>query len=600
MPEGGAVEERQGSLFLAQHASVDFGAFVNVFFEWHWLRYTGCVADVLELLVEGVGEVSVTRVFRNGRAEEVAGQRLQSGRTLIALPSSRSPGTLSFAVSTQDAKGLTIKSAIWSTHAPPRQTILVDIAICTFNKLDMLRPSLDALCSVGLATAGIGRAIVVDQGSDKLMADEALGIAARNAMASGRLLIIEQANLGGSGGFTRGIMEALREEGASACTHVLLMDDDILFEPRLLSRLVAFLSRLPEDAVVGGSMVDMMRPHHMFAYSERFNCQTAHCERLYPNSLDLRERSQLTEFEKAPDGNYNGWFICCFPRSAFDKHGLPLPVFVRSDDCEFGLRLCSRGFPLVHMPALFVWHEPFWLKRRAWIEVYTLRNHLIVANVSSQRYRWFLAIKRLGEFWYYVGTYQYGMAYACCMAIESYLEGPDSIFRRTLYWHEKILSQISQFEEKLRSSVSVPRSGLCPQRGARPRSPFHPMLPNFVRWLLNVAWNLWGRQKSCLSVMEAQQAVPQDQLSWHSFHQFPVVLSDVADGRTSLVLIHDAAVARRLTARMLKVTVKLLWSGARRRREYRRAVETYGSKSFWESTFASLQTAEPLSRSSPS
>ncbi len=584
-----SVEEHGEELFIAGHCSVDFNAFVNVFFEWHWLRHTGSTADTLDLVVEGVGKVKVIRTLRNGDVEQVAVQRVETGRTRIALPPSfRSPGTLSFVIDACIEEGLTIKGAVWSTRTPPRRIPLIDVAICTFNKLDMLRPSLEVLCRVGLKTPGIGRVIVVDQGSEKVMGDSCLGAAATDAVASGRLVVIEQQNLGGAGGFTRGIVEALRGGGSSRCTHVLLMDDDVLFEPRLLSRLVAFLSRILADAVVGGSMVDMMRPHHMFAYSERFNCETGHCERLYPNSLDLRDNRQFTKFEKAASGNYNGWFICCFPRSAFDLHGLPLPMFVRSDDCEFGLRLSNRGFPLVHMPALFVWHEPFWLKQRAWIEVYTLRNHLIVANVASQRYHRSLAVKRLGEFWYYIGTYQYGLAYACCMAIESYLEGPDSVFRRTAYWHERITSEVSAFEKTLVSNSALAALPLSLDHDARPRSAFHPLTPYFIRWPLNVVWNLWGRVDPHREDMEVRQTIPQEKLSWHLVYGFQVVRAVTADGQMSTVLSHDAAVARRLTFRMLKVTARLLWYGARRRKEYRNAVETYGSKSFWDDVFAPL------------
>ena len=583
------VVEREDGLFLDKFCWVDFNAFVNVFFEWHWLRCTGSSADALELEVEGAGEVHVTRTLRDGRSERIATQRVETGRSVIAIPPpSLSPGTLSFAAGTRDDAGLIIKNAVWSTSMPPRQNVVVDIVICTFNKLAMLRPSLDALCRSGLPTPGIGRIIVVDQGTDRLTADCTLGEATRNAIASERLLIIEQPNLGGAGGFTRGIVESVSEEGFADCTHVLLMDDDVLFEPRLLPRLVAFLSRLPKEAVVGGSMLDMMRPHHMFAYAERFNVRTGHCEQLEPSGLDLHKSQDILRLEDASTGNYNGWFICCFPRSVFEKHGFPLPMFVRSDDCEFGLRLTNRGVPLIHMPALFVWHEPFWLKRRAWIEVYTLRNHLIVANTACDRYNWLLAIRRLGEFWYYISTYQYNIAFACCLAIENYLEGPEAIFGNTIDQHKKIDTRMSVFEDELRRSHAVVRSSLCPRRGAVSRSRCHSMLPQVVGWLSNIAWNLWGRSVRSSVYVEADQAVPQDRLYWRAFHKFPVVLIDVADGHSSVALFHEPAIARRLTVRMLKVIGRLLWSGSRRRVEYREAVRTFGSKAHWQDTFAAL------------
>ena len=582
--------EREDGLFLDESCWIDFNAFVNVFFEWHWMRCIGSTADALEIEVEGSGEIHVTRTLRDGHAERVVTQQIETGRTTVTIPPpADTPGTLSFAVGTRDKAGFTIKEAVWSTRTPERRIVVVDVVICTFNKLAMLLPSLEALCREGLATPGIGCIIVVDQGTDRLRAS-ALGQATAEALASGRLVVIEQPNLGGAGGFTRGIVTAISDDhgGSPACTHVLLMDDDVMFEPRLLHRLVAFLGRLPENAVVGGSMLDMMRPYYMFAYAERFNVNTAHCERLEPSGLDLRKSDDVLKLEDAPNGNYNGWFLCCFPRTAFERHGLPLPMFVRSDDCEFGLRLTNLGFPLIHMPALFVWHEPFWLKRRAWIEVYTLRNHLIVANTAATRYSWLLAIRRLGEFWYYVSTYQYGIAFACYMAVESYLQGPDAVFNNTIDQHNSIMQRMAAFEAGLPQSQPVPRSSVCPRRGGQPASRLHLLLPGVLSWLANVVWNLLGRSVRPEGPVAADQAVPQDRLYWGSFHRFPVVLVDASDGVSSIALFHDAAVARRLTRCMLKVVGCLLWRGSQRRDEYREAVSSYGTKMFWQKTFAGL------------
>lgn len=63
-------------------------------------------------------------------------------------------------------------------------------------------------------------------------------------------------NCGGSGGFTRGIIEALRRK--EAFSHVLLMDDDILLESNVLIKTIRFLQIVrPEhaDLAIGGSML---------------------------------------------------------------------------------------------------------------------------------------------------------------------------------------------------------------------------------------------------------------------------------------------------------------------------------------------------------
>lgn len=62
--------------------------------------------------------------------------------------------------------------------------------------------------------------------------------------------------MGGSGGFTRGIIEALRRK--EEFSHVLLMDDDILLESNVLVKTVRFLQIVRsehQDLAIGGSML---------------------------------------------------------------------------------------------------------------------------------------------------------------------------------------------------------------------------------------------------------------------------------------------------------------------------------------------------------
>ncbi len=58
-------------------------------------------------------------------------------------------------------------------------------------------------------------------------------------LLNGKLRVINQSNLGGSGGFARGMFEAV-ENGSD---YVLLMDDDIVVEPESIIRLLTFADR---------------------------------------------------------------------------------------------------------------------------------------------------------------------------------------------------------------------------------------------------------------------------------------------------------------------------------------------------------------------
>lgn len=568
-------------LYLPGGCILDFDTLVNAFFEWHWVRLTSTTATVLVLDVVGEAEVHVYRTPQTGRRKRIATHSLQTGvHSLTLPPSSGASGRLSFVIAAR-AAGLTLRSGSWSTATPPRHSALLNVAICTFNKKDCLAPLLEGLAATIATMEAFGRVFVVDQGTERFAAEPDHGPATSRAIASGQIEVVEQENFGGSGGFTRGIIESLRRRpDSAACTHVLLMDDDVQFEPRLLEKLVHFLERCPADMVVGGSMMDMYRPEHLFAYSETFNAARAHVERQQPYDMDMLDPRSLGRFQEAATGNYNGWFVCCFPRVAFEQHGLPMPFFIRSDDCEFGMRLTRAGLPLAHMPGLFVWHEPFWNKPRAWIEYYSYRNHLIAADLASKKTGPFRAFRQLAEFWHYIGTYQYDTALAVCLVTEHYCKGPDWVFGPAGTRHAAVLREFKTFAEN-KPDGHVTRTPLCPVHGDKPRSRLQRWLPLWVAFLFNIHWNLFGRDHSLGHCSAALQAVPTSDLWWGPCHKFPVVIRDTPDSEVFTVLRHDPQVARKLTSRMLRAAFCHLKGVRSIAAAYRSSLPLYSSFEAW-------------------
>ena len=76
-------------------------------------------------------------------------------------------------------------------------------------------------------------------------------------------MYLRQPNLGGSGGFTRGIYEISRT-GQRA--NVILMDDDILCEPESLLRLNVFANLSATPSIIGAQML-MLTQHPPAAHS---------------------------------------------------------------------------------------------------------------------------------------------------------------------------------------------------------------------------------------------------------------------------------------------------------------------------------------------
>ena len=71
---------------------------------------------------------------------------------------------------------------------------------------------------------------------------------------------------------------------------------------------------------------------------------------------------------------FNAWWYCCFPMDVVSEENLPLPIFIRGDDLEYGLRNMKH---LILMNGICVWHEPFENKYSSFLEYYIIRNRLV-------------------------------------------------------------------------------------------------------------------------------------------------------------------------------------------------------------------------------
>ncbi len=104
---------------------------------------------------------------------------------------------------------------------------------------------------------------MVDQGTQKVSDEEGFDEVA--AELGSQLRIIEQPNLGGSGGFSRGMYEIVT---ADRSDYVLLLDDDINLETDSIERLTTFadLCRIP--TMVGGHMFDLYNRSVLHTFGE--------------------------------------------------------------------------------------------------------------------------------------------------------------------------------------------------------------------------------------------------------------------------------------------------------------------------------------------
>ena len=131
------------------------------------------------------------------------------------------------------------------------------------------------------------------------------------------------------------------------------MDDDILLEPDSVLRAVAFSRFAREPMLVGGQMLSLQDRSQLSTMGEvvdrrRFLWRNApHTE---PHH-DLAERPlrQTAWLHRRVDVDYNAWWMCLIPRAVAEELGLPLPLFIKWDDAEYGLR-AGRGYRTATVP----------------------------------------------------------------------------------------------------------------------------------------------------------------------------------------------------------------------------------------------------------
>ncbi|MHB1424480.1 MAG: glycosyltransferase, partial [Gemmataceae bacterium] len=418
-------QQGRGAVVLPRGAVLRTDTWFNAFFESYWREYTHLSRLAFQLRVSGEGTVrlyhrSSERDQRLLREIAFSGQDRELQVELEEPPPSGRFGMLFFEIEAHSSQ-VVMHQAEWSAREEAARPLRLVAGFCTFNRASQLIRNVATLLHDPDVAELLEGIVVVDQGREKVR--DHRGFAALARAATGRLHLVEQDNRGGAGGFTRCLLEA---QSMDSATHVLLMDDDIILEPEAVLRAAAFLSLARGDLAIGGHMLDRRRPRQLVETGSRYLPEQVRIDE--PSRRRLDRSGDLTPFLKPRPRHYNGWWFCAFPLSVLERTGLPLPLFLRGDDLEFGCRLLRHGVPTVALPGVAVWHEPFERKGRGCHSFLELRNYLIVGalhfptvGAATVARRFFSRV--LDE----LLAYDYYEAWLLCEAAAAYLHGPESL-----------------------------------------------------------------------------------------------------------------------------------------------------------------------------
>jgi len=371
-----------GELFVEAGNQLDFCTYFNSFCIEKWKKYTNVDTVCLNLYLSGHVEVELVQLLEEASQaviRKMKCQEIHSGKQeLVTLVyPKKASGIISFRIKGLQGGGF-FHGGAYAAARPDidKKEMSLALCICTYHREHYILNTLRMLSQKILnnpASMLYGKisVYVVDNGQT-LASDMGKGIH-----------VFPQPNQGGSGGFSRAVLEALQEEKNR---YMILMDDDIQFTVHCLERTWSFLRRLrPEyaESLLGGAMLRDDLPWMQHAAGENDTLKGIVCKN---RNLDLRLRKNLLRNEKEEPVNYLGWWYCAVPRVIFENKGLSMPFFMQYDDIEFGLR-CA-GNTKITLNGICVWHKPFEEKRSAVKDYYMFRNRAITHAIHFNNFRW--------------------------------------------------------------------------------------------------------------------------------------------------------------------------------------------------------------------
>jgi galactofuranosylgalactofuranosylrhamnosyl-N-acetylglucosaminyl-diphospho-decaprenol beta-1,5/1,6-galactofuranosyltransferase len=365
---------------------LSFGTYFNAFPASYWRRWTS-VRDIrLMVQTTGTGTVTVYKSNARGTLQRVDGQHVDGSTTSffdLSLKPFGDGGWYWFDLASSSGE-LILESAEWQGLGQVARQGQVTLEITTMNKPDFCLNNARILAENPDALTNVKEILIVDQGTQKV--EEQEGFAKVRDALGGKLRVINQANLGGSGGFARGMYEAV-DNGSD---YVLLLDDDIVVEPESIVRLLAFADRCRKPTIVGGHMFDLYSRSVLHTFGEvvdpfRIVPAAPHADMEVRHDFSVANLRQTAWLHRRVDVDYNGWWMCLIPTQVIKEIGLALPLFIKWDDAEYGLRAREAGFATVSFPGAAVWHVS-WLDKDdlvGWQAYFHERNRLITTLIHS-------------------------------------------------------------------------------------------------------------------------------------------------------------------------------------------------------------------------
>lgn len=616
---------------------VSFETYFSAFPASYWRRWTNLDNVVLRLELSGTARVDIYRskidgariavtgevvgdlgAAAEGAEAKVDGKDVHVCEIPVPLTQFEDGGWIWFDLTCET--DVVIHSAGWySDIEAPSQTHpdgteypapegRVTIGIPTFNRPTDAVAALEALSSDPEVDAIIDAVLMPDQGT-KHPADEP-GFDAVAEHFGDRLRIFPQGNLGGSGGYSRIMYEALGgpdsdSKRATDSPFILYMDDDIAIEPDSILRAVAVGRFAKSPMLVGGQMLNLQERSHLHSMGEvigRHDFMWTSAPHVHYDhdfyAHPLRDRGEhgtnatgevvdSKDLHRRIDVEFNGWWMCLIPRVAAETIGQPLPLFIKWDDAEYGLRAGRAGFPTATWPGVAIWHMAWSDKDDAidWQAYFHLRNRLIVAALQHEGDAAGIVRSMRKATFKHLLCLEYSTVAIQNEAMKDFLAGPEHLFDIL----ESSLPRINALRKSFPDAVVLPSAGDLPKPSGIPGVPTKDVGGRLGK-LKKVGWLAKGLLHSVRPENSEHHDVPQANLAplearWFSLSRLDGATVTTADGRGVVYRQRDRDKAKALLEESWELQKQVEERFEQMQARYRAAYDHLTSRKAWANVF---------------
>jgi galactofuranosylgalactofuranosylrhamnosyl-N-acetylglucosaminyl-diphospho-decaprenol beta-1,5/1,6-galactofuranosyltransferase len=587
------------SAVISAGRRVSFATYFNAFPASYWRRWTTVSEVTLRIRLAGESKVILYRSSARGHSHPIETIHVESddSETIerrLPLTPFIDGGWYWFDI-VAGPRGTTLIEADWLALTDPAPAGRVSIGITAFGAPDDLVQKLRVLGEATEIHPLLDTVYVIDQGARRVSDYPGFEDAAKRL--AGRVQVIEQGNIGGSGGFSRAMDETVQ---AGQSDYVLLSDDDVEIDPEGILRAATFADLARKPTIVGGQMFSRYERSVLHAFAEAVgpyrwwwgnapNTKSRH-------DFGRRNLRNTPWLHRRADGDYNGWWMCLIPTRVIKELGLAIPIFIKWDDAEYGVRARDRGIATVSLPGVACWQAPWTDKNDAldWNAYYHLRNRIVAALLHSpEPHGGQLIPESLERQLQALLSMQYSTVALRALAIEDVLRGPAHL-------HAEIGTKLAQLREfRLQYADAQGEADLDsfpPPRRRAPEAVKASTTPTNKRNLLTKALSGTARQfrpPRKGARQRPQMALPQQDAGWWVLVTLDSALVSTPDGTTASWYQRDPRLFRSLGLRSIVLHARLRRQWARLAADYRAAAPELTSPEKWRETFAASLDNRP-------